>query len=535
MSIFERFVKKNAEAGFIKKREQRLGEMTKTLLENIEQDKESCLNDAEGIDACVPDLKLALQRHLESQKAPESAEETAATAVDAAPYFCLSEDRMRAYACLMPPLNGGRDMTMETFLEDLHYEGICQGILEEQASRQVAAKHYLHVFPVASGKEPEHGKDGEIMDLFERKGALQLEVPGETVVDFNAGTLVQAVRKGDIICRITLPVPGKDGQDVTGSVLPCQDGAKAEVPAGENTHISDGGLLLLAAIDGAVVMENGKFCVKRQQIIMDDVDETSKAISCPGDLYIGGNVSGGAKVEAGGNIIINGALIDGHVTSTKGSIRVQKGVQGSVGKAVTLKAARQIQALSIESARAEAGGDIFAEVVTESDVTSGSGVYVLGGRGLILGGHIKAKNRVAAKKIGNLSQQRNQITVGYSPKLSSDIAQTEKELLDIKATLEKLRKSVSGMRAAGELLSLEKRAVLAQLMEQKNLYENKEESLNKKLKELKQALHAATSGRITCQELYPVTAVQIGDRMAEFQSAETACSIHVYAGKVMVK
>lgn len=534
MSIFERFVKRTAGANSEKKGDILKTNLIKQLQSSITEDKLTYPEAAEQIDAFVPLLQEAIKRHVDDrlmnvngQEAPDQ------EPMDAATKCYLSPDRMIVYACILPPLDSGKDMEFDAFLEDMRYEGVTHGIDKEIITTMIQRKKYLHIFPAACGTSPIDGEDGEITDLFERRQAVSLESQEGVNFDFSRNNLVQVIRKGEIICRIKLPTPGKDGRDVTGQILRCKTGNQVEIPMGENTKLSNDGQLLLAAIDGAISMEDGKFCVKQQKILIGDVDASAGKIHCLGDLYIGGNVSGGATVEASGSIVINGQVFDAHITSTSGSIWIQNGVKGE--HKATLKATRQIHSLIIESTTVVADGDIYADVIVNSDITTGGSVYVIGGRGLILGGQIKAHDSVSAKKIGNLSNQINEITVGYCPGLNADIQRVMQELDAIRETIEKLRKNVTAMRAAGELLSLEKRALLAQLMEQRTLYSEKEEALNKELKTLKQKLHTSNSGKVLCDELYPITKIRIGDKAAEIRTADTNCNIHIYAGRITVK
>lgn len=529
MSIFDRFVWKNEEQNQIKRREQEVSQLAAQLQANAAEDQAASPEDAENIKAFALRLNKLLDRYLVRPDAVQGREGAALPPADGTACFYLTQDRMKAYACILPPLDGGKETDCAAFWEDLRYEGVSQGILKDQVTKAVESRRYLHIFQVARGTAPVDGVDGQISDLFERREAFHLEAAEDALVEFGGGTPIQAVRKGEIICRIQPPTQGTDGVDVTGQTLPCLAGAAIQAPAGKNTALSEDGQFLLAQIDGAVAMENSMFHVKPLMVIPVDLNGGGP-LRVTGDLYIAGNVGQDAQVEATGDVIVAGAVQKAKIISTGGSVRVQRGIRE--GEA---KAARQIQIQTIEGATIQAGGGIFAEVIANSQVTSGSAVNVLGGRGLILGGHVRAASQVSCKKIGNLSGQLNQVTVGYDPVLMEELDRTKKSLEQVKATLEKLRKSIGSLRAAGELLSLEKRAVLSQLMEQRTLYETQEAQLSARAKELRQTLHAATAGKVVCQELYPVTTVRIGDREAELKTAETNCRIHVYAGQIAVK
>ena len=77
--------------------------------------KERDPHDGKTVDAFVQVLKESYRarykRALDGEMRPMKAEAR----------FFLSEDRMNAYACLLPPENGGDELTLEEFLGDLHY------------------------------------------------------------------------------------------------------------------------------------------------------------------------------------------------------------------------------------------------------------------------------------------------------------------------------------------------------------------------------------------------------------------------------
>jgi len=454
--------------------------------------------------------------------------------VDASLLCRVTRDRMAAFACIIPPLNGGAAITREKFHEDLHYEGLTFG-LDERAVNRLLSPDYLHICLIARGTLPEDGKDGSVEELFERTVGRKLDLgEGEKTIDFSNNQMVQPIRKGEPICRITLPTQGTEGRDVSGQVFHGKPGAPVEVPVGENTQMSEDGTALVAKIDGVVATVHDHFVVRRQDVVMGDVDHTIGHIQCSGDLYIGGDVLEDVNIQAAGNIIIAGAVLGGQITAG-GTIRVQKGVRCDQ-LPVALEAGQQLQCAVIENATAAAGQSIYAETIVNSSVTSREGsIYVLSGRGLILGGELRASKSIFAKKIGNLSGVVNKIMVGYRPGLSERLKEEEGSLTEVRETLEKLRKNIATMRMAGSTLSLEKREVLSQLVEQRKLYEAKEEELSKSVKDLKKDVQAASTGKISCEELYPVTEVTIGDRSETFQMAETRCDIHIFAGKVVVK
>ena len=379
--------------------------MFSELEESGKEAKELYPDDSKTVEDFVWSLKevcrARYKKALEGEMQPMKAEAR----------FFLAADRMSAYACLLPPENGGNGISLEKFLGDLHYEGISYGILQEEIRREFEFG-YLHIFPVARGKPPQAGEDGKVTELFQRRRNMRLEVQNGSEVDFGQDVQLQPIRKGTVICLIRLPKAGTDGMDVTGQELPSPQAVSAYVPQGKNTVIGRGGQALTASVDGILYIENNQFCVHEQKIIDGDLDQFQGALQISGNLYIGGNVDGGVEIEASGEIVINGKMGEARVTSTGGTIRVQKGIYGTSGKTI-LTATGQVQAPVVEWAEVDAGASVIAETISNSTIRCGGTVYVMSGRGMIVDSLIRARDSILCLRIGNLAGGRNRFSVGY--------------------------------------------------------------------------------------------------------------------------
>lgn len=350
--------------------------------------------------------------------------------------FYLAEDQMSAYACLFRPENGGEEIPLDEFLGDIRYEGINYGILQEEIPKEFSLG-YFRIFPVARGKAPLAGEDGKVTELLQRRKNMSLEVQNRNQVDFGEDAQLQPIRKGTIICLIRPPRAGSDGMDVTGQAVSCPPPREAVVPQGKNTVISRGGQALTAAVDGILYIEDDRFCIHEQKVIDGDLDQFQGTFRVPGNLYIGGNVDGGVEVEASGEIVINGKMGQARVTSTGGTIRVQKGVYGTEGKTF-LKAAGQVQTPVMEKVEADVGTSVITETISGSVIHCGGTVFVMSGRGLIVDSVIRAEDSILCQRIGNLAGGRCQFSVGYPPHIPEAWERIRTELAEVKGTLEKL-------------------------------------------------------------------------------------------------
>lgn len=493
--------------------------MFSELEESGKEAKELYPDDSKTVEDFVWSLKevcrARYKKALEGEMQPMKAEAR----------FFLAADRMSAYACLLPPENGGNGISLEKFLGDLHYEGISYGILQEEIRREFEFG-YLHIFPVARGKPPQAGEDGKVTELFQRRRNMRLEVQNGSEVDFGQDVQLQPIRKGTVICLIRLPKAGTDGMDVTGQELPSPQAVSAYVPQGKNTVIGRGGQALTASVDGILYIENNQFCVHEQKIIDGDLDQFQGALQISGNLYIGGNVDGGVEIEASGEIVINGKTGEARVTSTGGTIRVQKGIYGTSGKTI-LTATGQVQAPVVEWAEVDAGASVIAETISNSTIRCGGTVYVMSGRGMIVDSLIRARDSILCLRIGNLAGGRNRFSVGYPTHVPETWRRIKAELAEAQSIIEKLWTPITNLRRKGSRISEEEAALLEQLTEQRELYIKKRETLTAELRTVNKALDRKSKGKIRCEKLYPFLEVQIGRATEEITTVEENCNIHV--------
>jgi uncharacterized protein (DUF342 family) len=321
--------------------------------------------------------------------------------------------------------------------------------------------------------------------------------------------------------------------DVTGQVIPCPQAVGARVPRGKNTVIGRGGQALTANVDGILYIENDQFCIHEQKIIDGDVDQFQGALQVSGNLYIGGNVDGGVDIEASGEIVINGRMGEARVVSTGGTVRVQKGIYGVNGRTL-LTAAGQVQSPVVEWAEIDAGTSVIAETVSNSTIRCGGTVYVMSGRGMIADSLIRAGDSILCLRVGNLAGGRSRFSVGYPTHIPETWRRIKAELAEAQATIEKLWEPITSLRRKGTRISDVEESLLAQLVEQRDLYIEKREALTAELKNVNKALDRKSKGRIRCEKLYPCLEVQIGRATEEITTVEENCNIHVEESGILL-
>ena len=525
MALFDRFASKETGG---QKRKKFPSASSRKFFEELDESAKEAKEQYPGDSKTVEDFSWALKDACRRRRKMSTEGELDPMKAEAR--FFLSQDRLTAYACLLPPENDGEEITLEEFLGDMHYEGIIYGILQESIPQEFALG-YFHMFPVARGVPPQEGENGKVIELFRRRSHMRLEVQNGSEVNFGEDVRLQPIRKGTAICRIEQPKPGTDGWDVTGVKIPSTPVIAACIPQGKNILLSDGGCALTAGVDGILYMENDLFCIEEQKIFEGDLTNFQGAIKISGNLYIGGNVDGGVNVTATGDIVINGKVGQARVTSTEGIIRVQQGIHGTKEKTF-LSAGSQLQSPVIEWAEIDAGTSVIAETVSNSVIHCGGTVYAMTGRGMITSSQIWAGDSILCLRIGNVAGGRSRFSVGYPPHIPEAWARIKAELTEAQATIERLWDPIINLRKKGSRISDREKQLLEQLVVQRSLYRQRQEELKAELLEVNKVLDKKTKGRIRCEKLFPVLNVQIGKFMEEIITIEEKCSIHVEDGSI---
>jgi len=100
--------------------------------------------------------------------------------------------------------------------------------------------------------------------------------------------------------------------------------AGMEFKPGRNTVVSTDTLLVLADINGDVVLKNGIIHVVPLFTVKSDVDITTTGnIVFLGSVFVRGDVKSGVSVKAGGNVYICGRVEDGATVEAEGVLMVK--------------------------------------------------------------------------------------------------------------------------------------------------------------------------------------------------------------------
>jgi hypothetical protein len=150
-----------------------------------------------------------------------------------------------------------------------------------------------------------------------------------------------------------------------------------------------------------------------------------------------GNVFSGFKIEATGNVVIDGRC-EGCTIRAGKDILIRRGCQGKgVGK---LKAGGNVSGQFFESVSVVADGDIEASYLLNSEIRTKGKMKVQGRRGVIIGGSVCAKKGIDCFGVGSVAEVQTVLEVGIDK-------EDMKKYHELTKTLHKIDKEIESLEA----------------------------------------------------------------------------------------
>lgn len=468
-----------------------------------------------------PDEKKSLsddpaQEHIQKKVIPD---------LDAQAVIFTIKNQLAAWLLIFPPVGQGseisRDMLVRTLKENEVGYGVNEALLDQLPDIE---DRYFHLFLAAEGIPPVHGKDGYVIDHFPRKKQHELSVNESGHVNYAELNLVNNADKGDVICQIVEPSAGVHGRTVFDKEITAKDGKKSTVPKGRNTELSEDGSTLIAAKPGHVEFDGRNFQVKPVMEIGKNVDYSTGNINFLGDIHIHGDVCSGFTVRAMGNITVDG-VVEASTIEAGGDLIVVKGVKGN--NQAVIKACGSIYTKYLESTIVCAMQKLHTDCIINCNVFSDGEIQVCSGRGIIIGGKIKAAGEVKANIVGSKSECITSVILGGHPSDDFEYESLVKEIQELELELDELEKQpdspakVRNIPMVRMKLSVD-RTKLKQF--EKYMTEAKEEPQDQE--------DIQDKRRLVCGIAYPGTEVTIGDVTCHLEHETQHCKAMLWDDEI---
>lgn len=335
----------------------------------------------------------------------------------------VSTDNMAAYLRVIPAYPA-QTILFDDVFEYLAQNNITYGVCEDAIRTFCQNGKFYSELICAKGSPPEDGTDGSLNYKFDLDTGLKPKEREDGTVDFRDLGLVKNIAKGELLCQITPPEPGKDGMNIYNHIVPYIKGKLPLLPYGTNTVISEDGLSLIANVDGCIEFTKSAINVSDVFIVHGDVDNASGNINAVGSVIVQGDVREGFYIKAGKDISIRG-MVEGATIEAKGTISISSGMNG-MGKGV-LRAGGNIVGKYFENANLYSDNDIYADILMNSKATAGGSIILKGRKALMIGGVYQAAQKIFAKTIGSSSRTVTSVTISSKELTSMLTADKEEE------------------------------------------------------------------------------------------------------------
>ena len=457
-------------------------------------------------------------------KKKDAAEDDGPLSLDAMPCFFISNNKLYAWVIVLPPVNGGAELSQDMLYKAMADQRIMYGVDLRLADHLASDEaKYFNLYLIAKGKPAFDGTNGNIVDAFPRVLPRVLEVDEFDRVDYTALNLIRNVKEGEEICRLIKPTEGEPGCTVLGQEIPARSGKSVPLPKGRNTEISEDGTLLLASISGDVEFTGHSFQVKPVLDIPGNVDFSTGSINFLGDVNIRGDVLSGFTVRAMGTIQVAGVVEAGSTVEAGGDLIVVKGILGD-GSTV-IRSHRSLFSKYIENSTIYVRENLQTDCIINSYIYSDGEVLVRSGRGTIIGGRIWAAKKISASAVGARSECRTAVALGGLPCTNFERELVQRELKVLEMELEKLE---------CQLDSTSKSSLLDKTRSKLTVAELKLKQLESELADLKIEADEKNKGRLECGIAYPGTEISFGDETFRVRQESRQCVATLLHGEIVL-
>jgi len=452
--------------------------------------------------------------------------------VDSVVNVIVSDDELRAFINIEPPLNGGAPPSFETLKAALDAQGVTYNVDMDRLKKVAENPVYGQNILIASGRAPVDGVDGDLRFHVEiEKKELKPKVGADGRVDYYDLGIIENVVRGQVLCTIIPPTEGRPGVTVRGREIPQRPGKAVQPPVGRNTELSADGRTVVSKIDGQVEYDGRRINVTETLYIKENVDFSTGNINANGNVVVQGAVLPGFKVEAAGNVEIKGVVENAYIKAG-GNVKLHSGIIGS-----ELYCAGELKCRYIENSRIFAKKDIKADSIINSDVKCGRSIRVGGSIAKIIGGSCFAGQEIEARTIGSISPVRTILQIGTDEMVIERQQQLIAKIAELEETNRKLSSIISTLCQldAANRLDEEKKQILSNANYSFNYNNAVIEEARRELDDINKAIKEKGSGRVICTgELHPGVRVEISGATLSINELRHNVMLYVKDGEITI-
>ena len=449
----------------------------------------------------------------------------------------VDDSEMHVYVTVMPPGEGGADLTVDAYMSLLTQNRVYHGIKEDFIKEFADKPSYRERVEIAEGLRPVNGNDAYIHYYFETdQTKIKLKEGTNGKVNFKELNIVQNVVQNQPLAKKMPPEDGVDGKTVTGKILPAKSGSDIPLPVGTNVHVGDDDDTILADINGQVILASGKINVEPVLTVEGDVNLKTGNIIFLGTVIITGNVEDGFSVKAAGNIEVKGTVSKAELDA-EGDIIIYQGINGKGGGRI--RAGRSIWSRFMENSNVEAGNMVVvSDGIFNSQVDAIKSIVVMGKRASIMGGRLRAGEEINAKVLGNSTSGTETICeVGFDPHSKIELERLQAIKSSSEDELENLRldlQTLINTKKQRKTLPEDKEMYMQELMDRRQVLTEEMNKANEGIQKVQEYMNQIqVRGRVSAStKVWPGVKIWIRDVKEDVRTEYKAVTFILEAGLV---
>ena len=368
--------------------------------------------------------------------------------IDAALSVKVDAQELTANLSITAP-RGGKVATQADVMQALAQAGVVYGI-DGAAVASACLLGQCSGLVVARGTVAQDGADAQFEALIPETVDRKPRINEDGLIDYREHGDITVVPAGAALMRRTPATPGVPGQTVTGRELPAVAGHDSVFAVKlDGAELSrDDPNLLVASVSGQPVLVSCGVMVE-PILRVKEVNMATGNIHFDGTVHVSGEVVQGMKVQASGDIVVDG-MVDGGQLEAGGNIEVAGGVIAharlQAGGSIT---ARFAQGVQIRAGTLIAIGDMVVdcELHSQNQIIIGGNSPV---HGRLVGGVTTAGMLVQVPLLGSSNAAITNVVVGTNPELQAKYAALLHRIEEERAKEANLEKLVKQLKSAGD-------------------------------------------------------------------------------------
>jgi len=367
----------------------------------------------------------------EFERSHRAAAEGGAAEADA---LLIEDSAFEARLTLLPRYRGGKGISPDQLLLKLKDRGIIHGMREAVILAASACSNRgetIYRLIVAAGDSGQAGEDGSVsfaVKAFDKRLLLDPDQP--FFGDLSA--LVEDVKAGALLARVTPATPGRPGRDIRGVLQPATPGKPITLGIGEGLQVLNEGSEIHALARGSLVVGEDSLDLVPFHVVEGHLG-VGQDVAFDGNVLVSGHVTGPLRIQARDIYVAGNA--EGVQLSASGDVWIGGTIQGKAA----VEAEGRVLARSVSDSSVRAIGDVLVQdSIIESRVTSSGRVTTRASTGVIEGGEISGFRGIATHTLGSSYGLNTRVKVGVEDLRAPLVAALDKRIRENEDSLSKI-------------------------------------------------------------------------------------------------